>query len=349
MAKRSLIGLDIGSKVVKAVELTSGSERPQVTGFAQAEIANPAQVNEVLSQIVSRGGFRTNRVATAVSGRSVIVRYVNMPRMGDQELKNAVRYEAGKYIPFEVDEVVLDCQRLEEDGAGDAKEMRVVLVAVKKSLIDSHIGMLEGAGLAPAIIDVDSFALGNAYELSARASGKPPENTVVALVDIGAYKTNINIVRQKNVAGAGVLESCFTREVYLAGNDFTDAIQKKMNLDTNAAEALKRKPNGQAEEVKEIVSSALDDLCHEIHLSFDFFENQFDMEVQQVYLCGGSSRIPGVDEAFSRTFADRIGLRPWDPLAGVDIKLDRGTPDQVRVAGPQLAIGLGLASRIDDK
>lgn len=348
MGKRSLIGLDIGSKVVKAVELTTGGDRPVVTAFAQAEIANPAQVNEVLSQIVSRGGFRTNRVATAVSGRSVIVRYINMPRMGDQELKNAIRYEAGKYIPFEVDEVVLDCQRLAEEGEGEGKEMRVVLVAVKKSLIDSHVGMLEAAGLAPGIVDVDSFALGNAYELTAHG-GNVPENAVVALVDIGAYKTNINIVRQKNVSGKRVLESRFTREVYLAGNDFTDAIQKKLNLDTNAAESLKRKPNGQREEVKEIVSSALDDLCHEIHLSFDFFENQFDMEVQHVLLCGGSSRIPGIEEAFARTFADRVGLSAWDPLSGVDIRLDRGTPDQIRMAGPQLAIGLGLASRVNDK
>lgn len=347
MARKSLIGLDIGSKVVKAVELTATGGPPELTGFAQAEIANPAQVNEVLSQLITRGGFRTNRVATAVSGRSVIVRYVNMPRMGDQELKNAVKYEAGKYIPFEVDEVVLDCQRLEEEGAAEAKEMRVVLVAVKKSLIDTHIGMLEAAGLIPHIIDVDSFALGNAFELSTR--GKGAENAVVALVDVGAYKTNINIVRQKGAGGPRVLESCFTREVYLAGNDFTDAIQKKKNLDTGAAESLKRQPDGQAEEVKEIISSALDDLCHEVHLSFDFFENQFDMEVQRVLLCGGSSRAPGIEEAFARTFADRVSLTSWDPLEGMPIRLDRGAPDQVRAAAPQLAIGIGLASRIDDK
>lgn len=349
MAKKSLIGLDIGSKVVKAVELTESGGIPHLTGFAQAEIANPAQVNEVLSQLVSRGGFRTNRVATAVSGRSVIVRYVNMPRMGDQELKNAIRYEAGKYIPFEVDEVVLDCQRLEEEGANEGKEMRVVLVAVKKSLIDSHVGMLEQAGLVPHIIDVDSFALGNAFDLSQRSAKKAAENAVSALVDIGAYKTNINIVRQKASPAGRVLESCFTREVYLAGNDFTDAIQKKMNLDTSAAESLKRQPNGQAEDVKEIVSSALDDLCHEIHLSFDFFENQFDMEVQHVLLCGGSSRVPGLDEAFTRTFADRVALRPWSPIEGIEVKLDRASPDQLKNAGPQLAIGLGLASRIEEK
>src|SRR5690606_42008555 len=110
----------------------------------------------------------------AVSGRSVIVRYINMPTMDEDDMKSALRYEADKYIPFEVDEVVLDCERLEDFGettnASGEKEMKVLLVAVKQSLIDEHLQLIQGQGLVPVVIDVDTFALGNAFEFKDRKS-----------------------------------------------------------------------------------------------------------------------------------------------------------------------------------
>ncbi|MBI5367886.1 MAG: type IV pilus assembly protein PilM [Planctomycetes bacterium] len=353
MARRSLIGLDIGSRFIKAVELTESRDQLELTAMDIIELSNASQLRDALREILSRGGFHTKRTVTAVSGRAVIVRYINMPAMSDEELRNAVRYEAGKYIPFEVEDVILDCQRLEErvaaaagvgssggggsGVAGKGDEMRVLLVAVKRSFVDDHVAVLEETGLIPNIIDVDSFALGNAFELTtALRPGSQPSDRTIALVDVGSYKTNINIL-----VGA---DSYFTREIYVAGSDFTEAIGKRLSIDASQAEAVKRNPGPRTEEVHEAVGSVLDDLCHEIYLSFDYFKTQFDREVDDIYLSGGGSLLMGLDETFQRTF----GKNPvrWDPTEALVIRTDRVNPADLRSFAPQLAVAIGLAARI---
>src|SRR6266850_800395 len=118
--KKSLVGLDIGSSEVKAVELTEIGDQLMITGFGRAKVASKEGVRDAVSEALRRSGIKTKRVATAVSGRSVIVRYINMVSMSDEELKSALRFEADKYIPFELDEVVLDCARLEDPGEASA-------------------------------------------------------------------------------------------------------------------------------------------------------------------------------------------------------------------------------------
>ncbi len=341
MAKRYLIGLDVGSRFVKAVELSESGGNFELTGFRQTEITGPERAKDAIKEIFAQSGFHTRRVVTAVSGRSVIVRYVMMAQMPDEELRNVIRFEAGKYIPFEVEDVVLDCQRLESGGGGapaqEGKDMRVLLVAVKRSYVDDHVAIMAEAGLQPAILDVDSFALGNAFELRGKlAANAPPPERVIALVDIGAYKTNINILRGTN--------SYFTREVYIAGNDFTDALAKRLSCEAPEAEAQKRNPGDKASEMFESVASVLDDLCHEIHLSFDYFENQFEKEVEEVYLSGGGSLLVGVEETCQRTFGKPI-VR-WDPLDGMPIRARGVDENALHENSSQLAIGVGLASRL---
>src|SRR5262245_60199791 len=241
MASRNLVGIDVGSKSIKAVQVTETSGQYKVTEFGIAEVSPQVSIPDTISELFSKKNFKTKRVVSAVSGRFVFVRYISMPVMSDEELVNAAKYELGKYIPVEVDEVLHDSQKLEELAAqeGQEPEMRVLLVAAKRTFIDEHVGILEGAGLQPAIVDVDSFALGNAYELSgainpqAIAAGK-----LVALVDIGASKTNINIMSDSI--------SYFTREFYKGGDDLTDSISKKLSLEVKDAESMKRDVAGQA-------------------------------------------------------------------------------------------------------
>src|SRR6187455_1495573 len=241
MASRNLVGLDVGSKFIKAVQVTETSGQYKVTEFGIAEVSPQVSVPDTINELFAKKNFKTKRVVSAVSGRFVFVRYISMPIMSDEELVNAAKYELGKYIPVEVDEVLHDSQKLEELAAqeGQEPEMRVLLVAAKRTFIDEHVGILEGAGLQPSIVDVDSFALGNAYELSgminpqAIAAGK-----LVALVDIGASKTNINIMSDSI--------SYFTREFYKGGDDLTDSISKKLSLEAKDAEAMKRGVAGAA-------------------------------------------------------------------------------------------------------
>jgi len=340
---RSLIGLDIGSNCVKAVELTQIGGDLVITGFGQSEILSEGSKADAILDVLHSNHFRTRRVVTAVSGKSVIVRYLTMIQMTDDDLQNAIKFEADKYIPFDVEEVVLDCQRLEEEEGGlsagtlNENEMRVLLVAVKRTLVDDHVALLQGIGLTPEIIDVDSFALGNAYELRNLLSpGVEQEDTATALIDIGANKTNINILRGNT--------SYFTREIYLGGDDFTTAISKRLGVEAHQAELLKRDPGENYEQLRQAVMPAIDDLGNEIHLSFDYFENQFDKEVDEVYLSGGGSRLPLLEESFEKIFEKRT--RSWDPTENLKINSDTVDVGKLKGNAAQLAISVGLASRL---
>lgn len=334
--KNALIGLDVGTQEVKGVELSRGGDSFVISGFASCKINSPSDQKYAIKEVLRRGGFKAKKVVSSVSGRSVIVRYVNMLRMSEEDLRSAIRFEADKYIPFEVEDVILDCQILETDEE-ETDEMKVLLVAAKRNMIDEHVALLQEVGLQPYIVDVDAFALGNAFEL--RNINSPlmeEQDRVVALIDIGASKTNINILKG-NV-------SYFTREVYLAGNDFTEAIARRLGVDTEEAERIKGDPGDQIAEIEDSVLPSLDDLGNEIHLSFDFYETQFEREVDDIYISGGGSRLPGLERSFERIFERKINF--WDPVESLEIRADRVDVNLLKETAPQLAIAVGLASRI---
>ncbi len=339
--QRSLIGLDIGAHAVKAIELTQFGNEVVVTAYAQNDIVSEGARADAIVDMMQGQQFRTRRVATAVSGKSVIVRYLTMIQMSDDDLRNAVKFEADKYIPFDVDEVVLDAQRLDDrgvqfEGLAD-NEMRVLLVAVKRSLIEDHVGLVQSIGLQPDIIDVDAFALGNSYELRGLMSaGMEQDDRVTALIDVGANKTNINVLR------GGTL--CFTREIYLGGDDFTSAVAKRLGCEVHQAELLKREPGDNIEALRDAVLPSIDDLGNEIHLSFDYFENQFDQPVDDVFLSGGGAQLPLVADTFEKIFEKHT--RHWDPTEHLRVDEDNVDIDALRANAGQLAIAVGLASRL---
>ncbi len=339
----SILGLDVGSGGIKAVELTQTKDKLTLTGFAFRSVHSVEEQVEAISALLQEHHFRSNRVVTGVSGRSVIVRYVTMMQMTDEELSNAIKYEAEKYIPFDIQEVVLDYQKLEENiqvEGSKSLEMKVLLVAAKRDVIDEHISLLDQVGLDPVIVDVDSFALGNAFFLKHKLGPKIEEDdSVISLIDIGSVKTNINIIRGDM--------SYFTREVYLGGSEFTKAIAKRLQVDEFQAEAIKKDPGENAADVEECIGLVLEDLGNEIQLSFDYFENQFDMDVSEVYLSGGGSLLTGLDSSLSAIFG-----RPtqyWNPLEGLEIECPGVTEEDLEAVSSQMAIAIGLASRVRTK
>ena len=388
MAVRHLVGLDIGSRYVKAVQLTENSGKYAVSNFGFAEILAPRTAADAILEIFDARKFKTKRVVASVSGRSVYVRYVNMPQMNDEEIVNAAKYEMGKYIPVEVDEVVHDVQKLgniESSGTQADPEMRVLLVAARRSFIDDQVAAIEAAGLQPVILDVDAFALGNAYELGALVN---PQSIVpgrlIALADIGASKTSVHIMDETG--------PYFTREIYKGGDDFTGAIAARTGLESHDAEALKRDVSGNAgpeaivvlekedadkfrpepEDVEasgmpivvveneegsrlrddsgdaprmvESIAGVLDDLCHDIQISIDYFENQHDKKVHEVLLTGGGSAMTGITESLEHVLQRPV--RVWDPVQHIPLELAEDAQQQIRACAPQTAIALGLASRI---
>lgn len=330
---RSLVGLDIGSSSVKALELTRSGQSLMITGMGSAPVEGPEGVADAIQRVLRESGIKSKRCVSSVSGRSVIIRQVPMAEMPDHELRQAVEYEADKYIPFDVNEVQLDAQRLKDSDGVAAGQMKVLLVAVKKSLIEEHIALLQSVGLTPAIIDVDVFALGNAFELRNLSLGIQ-DNEVRALVDIGGSKTNINIMRG-NI-------SYFQREIYVAGNDLTEAIAKRFGEDPADVEKMKKDPGGALESMQDAMLPVLEDIGSEIRLSFDYYENQYDEQVKEVYVSGGSVYFPGVDTMLTQIF--NLPTKIWDPTEGME--MSGFSPASLGGANSDMVISMGLASRL---
>lgn len=334
--RKSIVGLDIGSSCIKAVELTREKYDHVITGYAQIDVHHESSRQEAIAELMAVAKFRTKRVATAVSGKNVVFRFITMPEMNDDKLLQAVRLEAGKYIPFDVEDVELGAQRLEMDSDDVAiKEMKVLLVAAKRAVVQDHSRMLTELGLQPVSVGVDGFALGNAWELGDSINpGVQEAGRTVALVDIGSTKTSINILRD-NI-------SCFAREVPIGGQDLTNAIARRLGIDPSKAEDLKRDPGDDLGIMQEAIAQTLEDLGNEVNLSFDFFENQFDGEVQEVWLTGGTSLLPMLEESFEKIFEKRT--KTWNPIEGLMVKADNVDVEALNQLSPQLAVAVGLAA-----
>ena len=334
--RKSIVGLDIGTSCIKAIELTREKYDLVITGYAQIDVHQDADREEAIAELMAAANFRTKRVATAVSGKNVVFRYITMPQMSDDKLLQEVRLEADKYIPFDVEDVELEAQRLDSvSGGADDDEVQVLLVAAKKEVVSDHGRMLSDLGLQPISVGVDGFALGNAWELGDLINpGLQEPGRTVALVDIGATKASINIVRD-NI-------TCFAREVPIGGHELTNAIVRRLGVDPVHAEDLKRDPGDQLSVVQEAIAQTLEDLGSEVNLSFDFFENQFNGEVQEVWLTGGSSLLPMLEESFEKIFEKRT--RTWNPIEGLKVKADNVDVEALNQLSPQLAVAVGLAA-----
>lgn len=335
---KTVVGLDVGSYAVKAVALQTNKDRITLQGFAQARIGtqDPATV---VRQVLDDLGVKPKRLVTSVSGRSVIVRQVETPRLGQEELKAHIAYEADKYIPFGADEVIIDCQTLPDHVKANAgtkpTNMQVLLVAVRRGFVEDHIAMLKSVGVMPEVIDVDVFALSNAYEML--GPGKVEGNDgATALIDIGASKSNIAIVKDNRLL--------FTREVYLAGNEITDAIVRTFNEPAEDVERIKATPGEALEALIDAAMPAFEDLANEIRLSFDYVEGQFEQQVTTVVLTGGTSQLISIGEILSNILGRPVHV--FDPLAGLDLVPSHYDLHSLDGNSPSLTIALGLAAHL---
>jgi len=337
---KKLVGLDIGTSTIKAVELTKAGNEFVITGFAKCRIAADEPPQNAIRALLHERNMLGSPVATAVSGQSIIVRHILLPDLSDDRLEKAVKEEAPKYIPFEISDVSLDFQRLgTRQREGESAESRVALVAAKRHFISEHVTLMQQAGLHLQAIDVDCFAINNAFDFYAsRTADDEGEKEVenVALIDIGGAKTEINILEKGNLA--------FTREIYVSGDDFTQEIARRCNVDPEKAEKLKSDPEEDSEKVALSIQRVLEDLARETRLSFDYFEHQTDENVKHVYLSGGGSRLTNLREGLE----EKIGIPTelWDPTEGLAVDDSLVSVDELQECAPQLTVAVGLASRL---
>ncbi len=341
---RQVVGLDIGSSSIKAVELKStkmgyelvsmGMEPLAQDTVVDGAIMDAPQVANAISKIFDAQHIKTKNVATSVSGHSVIVKRVPLPLMSEEELYDRIPSEASQHIPFDIADVNLSYQLLESMDS----QMDVLLVAVKKEKILNHTNVLAQAGKTPVVVDIDAFALQNCFELNY----EPDASQTVALLNIGASVMNINIVR------GGI--PLFTRDVSVGGNQYTDALQKELDLSFTDAERLKRGetlPSVTDEQKQQILRSVSDILTLEIQKTFDFFRATASEEnIQRIYMAGGTARVPGLGDLLREEFA--MPVDELNPFRKVLTNPSRQLDEQILELSPRLAIAGGLALRSFD-
>lgn len=341
---KELVGLDIGSNSIKAVELKRSKQGFELVNFGVKPLAPDTVVDgaimdapavaDAIMKVFDEKKIKTRNVATSVSGHSVIVKRISLPAMTEEELYNRIKDEASQHIPFDIADVNLSYQLLE---AMDT-QMDVLLVAVKKDKILNHTNVLAQAGKTPTVVDIDAFALQNCFEINY----EPDPGQTIALLNVGASVMSINIVR------AGI--PLFTRDVSVGGNQYTDALQKELDLSFDDAERLKQggSVTGVSEEQKaSILRSVSDILILEIQKTFDFFRATASGEnIQRICLAGGTARVPGLVDLLREEFA--MPVEEMYPFRRIVINPGRHSEDEIRELAPRLAIAVGLALRSFD-
>jgi type IV pilus assembly protein PilM len=340
---KPLVGLDIGSSSVKAVELKkkgSGYELVSLglEGLGQDTVVDGAIMDALsVSQAIEKAftGIKIKDVATAVSGHSVIVKKLSIAAATEAEVANAIDYEAQQNVPFDIADVFKDYQVLGPDASGNGFD--VMLVAVKRDKVQNHMNVLSQAGKSATVLDIDAFALQNAFE----ANYAPDPNLMAALLNVGASIMNINIVR------GGV--PLFTRDVSVGGNQYTDTLQKELDLSFEDAEKLKQGkelPNVSADQKSPHIRSVTEILLLEIQKTFDYFRQTASAEnIQHIYLAGGTARIEGLVDSLKEEF--NIPVEVMNPFQKVTLS-SKFDSSYINDIAPRMAVAVGLALRSFD-
>jgi len=336
------VGLDIGSHAVKICELAEtgsgykllalGSAKIPPDSLEDGALQDPAAVGRAISSLISNLKIKSKKVAISISGYSVIVKKINLAVMTEEELEKHIYSEAEQYIPFDIDDVYLDFQDL-KTNTEEEERTDVMLVAAKKEVVDGYLDMLRTAGLQPVVVDVDAFALENAFE----ANFGFAEN--VALVDIGASKMNINIISH----GISIL----ARDVVLGSRQLTEQIQNLFGIPYEEAEGLKTGEivdNEKQEEIEGLFVNACTQWVTEVKRAIDFYySNHPDEKITRIILSGGGAKIKGLADFFAGE--TDIPVEIFDPfkLATIDTKaIDTAYLNRI---APEMALAAGLATR----
>lgn len=348
--KKETIGIDIGSSSIKLIQLSEIEGRYTLEKFGIAAlppeiivdgtIMDSVRCVEALQNVVKEQAIVTKDAVISVSGHSVIVKRVTLPQMSEEELSESIKWEAEQYIPFDINEVNMDFQILSTFVGPDGKQqMNVLLAAVKKDKLTDYTSLIIEAGLTPVIVDIDSFAIENMYNVNYEIN----EKETVALINIGAGITNINILQGGMFA--------FTRDISIGGNRYTESLQKDLGLSYEDAERVKKGEDVEgvdSPETETIIENVSAEITSEITRSFGYFKATMGSEnIDKVMLSGGSSQIKNM-EAFLQERLE-LPVEFINPFRKIDIppSFDAGYIKSITAIAP-VAVGLGVR-RLDDR
>jgi type IV pilus assembly protein PilM len=337
--QESYVAVDIGSSSIKILEVRTETDHLELLNWGSIPtppsaiqsnmVSEPDRVGEAVKALLDAKGVRAKKAVTAVPGPAVMIKRVTLPAQSAQEIEHTIMFEAGNFIPEELDNVNLDYQVIDTRE----KEMEVLLAAAKKDIVSSYAETLRGAGLLPVVVDVDYFALDNLYELNY----EPVADQVVALVNIGARYSSINILKGGR--------STFTGDVPVGGRDITEALTRDLGVSAEEAERLKigKGGNFDAEQLAMALAPAVDALIEEIHYALSFFWTAAtDERIDMLYLSGGAAQTPELAQRLGERIEAPVEVT--DPFSHIVISpsLD-GAALQRRAS--EFAVALGLSAR----
>ncbi len=346
---RNLVGLDIGDSSIKVVELKEqgkgrgyqlvrlGWEPLSSEAIVDGQIMDSQLVTETIQRLFQRCKIKTSTpVATALCGHHVIVKRISLPVMSEAELAESIHWEAEQYIPFDIEDVNLDYQILEGSSLSGEGNMDVLLAAAKKDKINDYIGVVNQAGLNPQAVDIASFAMQNAFE----ANYEFEPDQVIALVDIGSAVSSISVLH----GGTSV----YWRDINIGGNQYTDAIQKELNLSAEQAEQLKRGEEIDGipyERVQPTISAVNDDIGTEIQKTLDFFKqiSATDQSLDRLYLTGGTAQVVHLKESLAERLGTQVEL--FNPFRKIPSAGKDASPELINEMMPTASVAVGLALR----
>ncbi len=341
--KKGLIGLDIGSSFIKIAQINDIKEGYELSFFDMVPIqpdiikdgiiTDKARLSTSIKELLQKTGTKINRAVISFSNHSsVIIKKITTPVMTEEELITSIKYEAEQYVPFNINEVEIDFQIL--GPANEQDRMDVVFAAVNKRVMDDYIDAVKMSGLDIAIVDTDSFAICNAYEVNYDIF----ETNVVSLVNVGASITSVNVISN------GV--PIFTKYSDIGSNRHTEALERSIGVSREDAERLKRGQsieNVSPEVVHEVIASASDQIYAEIFRAFDYFKGIVgEEEINKIVLSGGAALVKG----FPEMMGERLGINVevMDPFRKIRIP-DNLDSLYLKDIAPMAVIAVGLALR----
>lgn len=343
--KKSIAGLDIGSSSIKMVELEGklnnlnlvslGFENLPGDTIIDGQIMELNVVSDVIQSVCVNHQVNADRVVTGVSGHSVILKNIVLPPMSREELEESIDWHAEEHIPYDLADVSLDYQITAESP----ESTHVLIAACKRERIDNIKQAIQLAGKTPIVIDVDTFALQNCYEVNYQ----PDEADVVTLLNIGASTMNVNIVKGTR--------SLFTRDITVGGSQFTDVLQRSLGLNFQQAEAVKRGVSEAIEGIEEksiepLMNNVTEIVAMEIQKTFDFYRattEDNETVVQKILISGGGSKLKGLAQELSERL--ELPVEILDPFRNIKVDTKKFDPDYLSEIVPEMAVAVGLALR----
>ena len=343
--KKSVAGLDVGSSSVKMVELEGKANNLNLVSFGfenlpsdtiiDGQIMELNVVSDVIQSVCNTHQMNADKVVTGVSGHSVIIKNIVLPPMSREELEESIDWHAEEHITYDLADVSLDYHVTAETP----EATHVLIAACKRERIDNIKQAIQLSGRTPVVIDVDTFALQNCYEVNYQ----PSDSQVVTLLNIGASTMNVNIVKGTR--------SLFSRDITVGGSQFTDVLQRSLGLNYQQAEAVKRGVANAAEGVEEksiepLMNNVTEIVAMEIQKTFDFYratteDNQ--TVVQKILISGGGSKLNGLAAELSRRL--ELPVEVLNPFKNINVDSNKFDPAYLNEIMPEMAVAVGLAVR----